>query len=328
MKIVTLLVAGLFVSIAAQATVRTVSNSPNMPAQFTDLQTAINTAVTGDTLYVMGTGVQYGQVTIDKQLTVIGTGHAPPAPAQPAWLSTIYIYTNATGTKLIGLYSDSYVYIYCSNVTIERCRIYYIYPQVVGLSNLVFRHNYVTYVSFNNPNSALFANNIVHNNGYIQNSNSPSVLIANNLFMGYYWNALSAISNALISNNIFWQSTPVAGSVTNCTFENNITYQTPNNTIPFGTNSGSGNLVDVNPQFVNVPDAAFNTAYNYDLLPASAGNNAGSDGTDIGLYGGVSPWPNQSGLARIPFITSFTLQYSQVPQGSTVNGTVNATKVD
>lgn len=327
MKALALLPA-LLLAATASATVRTVSNSPNMPAQFSDLQTAINTAVAGDTLYVMGTGTQYPQVTIDKQLTVIGTGYAPPAPAQPTYLSSIYLYSNATGSRLIGIYSDSYAYIYCNNITIERCRIYGIAPQVTGLSNLVFRHNYVVVAALNYPSSTLFANNIVHSGGYLTTSNSPSVLITNNLFMGYYWYALSSVSNALITNNIFWQSTPVYGGVNNCTFENNITYQTPDNTIPYGTNSGSSNLVGVNPQFTNAPDNTLNFTYNYDLLPASAGNNAGTDGTDIGIYGGVAPWPNQTGLARIPFITSFNLQYSQVPQGSTVNGTVNATKVD
>lgn len=323
-----LLFAVLLFSAAAHATVRTVSNSTNVPAQFTDLQAAINAAVNGDTLYVMGTGVQYPAITIDKQLTVIGTGYAPPVPAQPTWISSIYLYSNAGGSKLIGIYSDSYIYIYCNNVTVERSRVYGLAPQVTGLSNLVFRHNYVVVTNLQYPSSALFANNIVHSGGYVTTSNSSNVLISNNLFIGYYWYALASISNALITNNIFWQSTPVYSTVTNCTFLNNITYQTADNTIPYGTNSGSGNLVGVNPQFVNAPDLALNFTYNYDLLPASAGNNAGNDGTDIGLYGGVAPLPNQTGLARIPFITAFNLQFTQVPQGSTVNGTVNATKVD
>jgi len=320
--------ACLLLATASHATVRTVSNSASQPAQYTDLQAAINAANNGDTLYVMGTGTQYPAVTIDKPLTVIGSGYAPPAPAQPTWCSSIYLYSNATGSKLIGLYSDNYFYIYCSNVTVERCRVYYISMQLSGLSNLVFRHNYVTYVAFASPNSALFSNNIVHSNGYIQNSNTASLVITNNLFIGYYWHAMNTISNALVTNNIFWQSTPVTASVTNCTFDNNITYQTADNNIPFGSNGGSGNLVGVNPQFASAPDIALNFTYNYDLLPASAGNNAGSDGTDIGLYGSVAPWPNQSGQARIPFVSSFTLQYTQVPQGGTVNGTVNATKVD
>jgi hypothetical protein len=222
---------------------------------------------------------------------------------------------------------SSYVYLYANNLTMERCQLYYISTQVAGLSNIVLRHNYIYYYAMGNPNSALLSNNIIHSGGYIQSSNSNSVVVTNNLFMGGYY-ALYEISNALITNNIFWLSTPVYGTVTGNTFNNNITYQTGDNNIPFGTNVGTGNLVGVNPQFTNAPNNTLNFTYNYDLAPASAGNNAGTDGTDIGIYGGVAPWPNQSGQARIPFVTSFSLQFSQVPQGGTVNGTVNATKVD
>ena len=51
-----LLLACLLLATASSATVRTVSNAPSQPAQYNDLQTAINAASTGDTLYVLGTG--------------------------------------------------------------------------------------------------------------------------------------------------------------------------------------------------------------------------------------------------------------------------------
>ncbi|MBK8226131.1 MAG: hypothetical protein IPK70_03015 [Flavobacteriales bacterium] len=328
MKHSILLASALFVAVSAQATVRTVSNAASQPAQYNDLQTAINAAVTGDTLYVLGTGNAYPAVTIDKQLTVIGSGYAPPAPAQPTTIPTLYLYPNSGGSRLIGLSISSNLYLYSSNCTVERCNIYYISTQVTSLSNLVFRHNYIYYYSMNNPASALVANNIIHSGGYLQSSNSTSVVITNNLFIGYYWHALHTISGALISNNIFWQSTPVQPSVTGCTFNNNITYQTADNVIPYGSNGGSGNQVGADPQFTNAPNITVNYAYNYDLLPASAGNNAGTDNTDIGIFGGPAPWPNQNGLARIPFVKEFNLQFTQVPQGGTVDGTVKAKKVN
>ncbi|MBL7957053.1 MAG: hypothetical protein JNM49_03765 [Flavobacteriales bacterium] len=323
-----LLLACLLLATASSATVRTVSNAPSQPAQYNDLQTAINAASTGDTLYVLGTGTAYPAVTIDKQLTVIGSGYAPPAPAQPTTVPTLYLYPNSGGTRIIGLIISSYLYLYSSNITVERCNLYYISAQVAGLSNVVFRHNYIYYYGMNNPASALVANNIIHGGGYLQTSNSTSVVITNNLFMGYYWHAMHTISGALISNNIFWQSTPVQPSVTGCTFSNNITYQTADNVIPYGSNGGTGNLVNVDPQFTNAPNITQNFTYNYDLLGASAGNNAGTDGTDIGLFGGPAPWPNQNGLARIPFVKEFNLQFTQVPQGGTVDGTVKAKKVN
>ena len=327
MKALAILPAVLF-CIDASATVRTVSNAASQPAQYTNLQTAIDAASPGDTLYVLGTGIAYPAVTIDQQLTVIGSGYAPPAPAQPTSIPTIYLYANSGGSRLIGLNITSNLYLYSSSITVERCNISTISTQVSGLSNMVFRHNYIYYYSMNNPASALLANNIIHSGGYLQSSSSSSVVITNNLFIGYYWHALNTISNALITNNIFWQSTPVQPSVTGCTFNNNITYQTADNVIPYGSNGGTGNLVGVDPQFTNAPNISLNYTFNYDLLPASTGNNAGTDNTDIGLFGGPAPWPNQSGLARIPFVTEFNLQLTQVPQGGTVDGTVKAKRIN
>lgn len=322
------LVPALLLSAIASATVRTVSNSPSQPAQYTDLQTAINAAASGDTLYVLGTGTAYGSAQLSAPLTIIGSGYAPPPPAQATVIPTIYLYAGAAGSKVMGVDCTNQMYVYSNNITLERCRFNYISPQVAGLTNFVIRHNYIYYCSLNYASSALVANNIFHSSGYLQYSNSSSVVITNNLFMTYYWYALTSVSGALVTNNIFWQSVPGDGTVTGCTFNNNITFQTANDALPFGTNAGTGNLVGVDPQFTNAPNNTPNLTYDYNLLPASAGNNTGTDGTDIGIYGGPAPWPNQNGLARIPRVTEFNLQFTQVPQGGTVDGTVKAKKVD
>ena len=67
----------LFAINKTQATVITVSNAPNSPAQYTDLQLAINAANNGDTIYVSGSLVNYGVITIDKPLVLLGAGFNP-----------------------------------------------------------------------------------------------------------------------------------------------------------------------------------------------------------------------------------------------------------
>src|ERR1044072_288045 len=57
-----------------------VSNSPsapvNVPYTYNDLQAAINAASDGDSLYVNGTNIDYGAITItNKTLTLIGAGY-------------------------------------------------------------------------------------------------------------------------------------------------------------------------------------------------------------------------------------------------------------
>lgn len=327
MKARLLLPAACFSTFAVQATVRTVSNSVGQPAQFTTIQPAITASSPGDTIYVMGSNVQYAGISIDRQITLIGAGYAPPTPAHPTNIYSISMSAAAAGSRLMGFEVPYIAYLYANNLLVERCRIENIYFTTGSINNVI-RHCYLGYTDLVQPASALISNNIFHGSGYLIHSNSSSVIITNNLFMGYSAYALYSIANALITNNIFWGSTPVNGTVMNCTFNNNITYQTSNNTIPYGTNVGTGNQLNVNPYFTNAPAIGVNYTYNYDLLPFSTGNNAGTDGTDIGLYGGLAPLPGLGGVPRIPRITQFDLQYTVVPQGGSLNVQVQATKVD
>src|SRR5690348_8515351 len=59
------------------ATVITVDNNANSPGQYSSLQSAINAASAGDTLYVSGSTSSYGNFTLNKRLTLIGTGYNP-----------------------------------------------------------------------------------------------------------------------------------------------------------------------------------------------------------------------------------------------------------
>jgi len=65
------------VAVPVMATVRTVSNTPNV-AQFTTIQLAIDASADGDTVYVYGSPNAYAGFSIlDKKITVIGPGWAP-----------------------------------------------------------------------------------------------------------------------------------------------------------------------------------------------------------------------------------------------------------
>src|SRR6266581_2334469 len=59
------------------ATVTTVSNNANSPGQYANLQTAIDNAADGDTLYVHGSPTSYGTINLNRSLTLIGTGYNP-----------------------------------------------------------------------------------------------------------------------------------------------------------------------------------------------------------------------------------------------------------
>src|SRR5215467_7839957 len=70
----------LSTSMSLFATVRTVSNNPSTLAQYNTIQAAINASVSGDTIYVHGSPINYAGFTVtDKRLTIIGPGWAPQA---------------------------------------------------------------------------------------------------------------------------------------------------------------------------------------------------------------------------------------------------------
>ena len=94
------------------------------------------------------------------------------------------------------------------------------------------------------------------------------------------------------------------------------------NTIPGTGNLGSGNLINTNPLFVNYPlagGAAYNYTFDLHLQTGSPGKNFGTDGTDIGIYGGWMPY-EVGANPYFPQMMELTLPSgSSVPAGGTLN---------
>ncbi len=68
----------LFISVFANATIRTVSNTPSTLAQFNTIQAAIDASISGDSVYVHGSSNAYGGFALtNKQLVIIGPGWGP-----------------------------------------------------------------------------------------------------------------------------------------------------------------------------------------------------------------------------------------------------------
>lgn len=67
--------AFLMISTFASATVYRVNNLPGVSANFSTMSAAISAASVDDTLYVEGSYLSYGVVTLTKRLVIIGTGY-------------------------------------------------------------------------------------------------------------------------------------------------------------------------------------------------------------------------------------------------------------
>jgi hypothetical protein len=112
---------------------------------------------------------------------------------------------------------------------------------------------------------------------------------------------------------------------------NNLCYSTTD-TLPGSGNIGSGNLNNTNPLFANYPSqgGGFDCAHDYSFPTTSPAHNAGTDGSDIGITGGISPFYDYCAGPKVPTIKYITMpaNASSVPQGGTLNVTFKAKNKD
>ncbi len=318
----------------AHATTRTVSNFANHPAQYTSVQTAITNSAIGDTILVTGSTTSYGDFTLNKRLTIIGAGHNNGGPSSQ--FGNVIFDSGSSNSVLVG-FLGNLIYVNfattISGLRIERCRITtaITYFNNFPTSDLTIRNCVVVgdITLGTNSNNVLVTNNLIRGTLNVATASATNMVISHNIFLNTTaGNALNNLSSALVSDNIFWGRTPVNATLNYCVFNNNITYQTSNDVIPFGTNTGTNNQVGVNPLFVNAPDRSNNLGYDYQLQAGSTGHNAGSDGTDIGAFGGASAFVDLTGRARVPLVTTLSILNSSIGQGGSLNVEFSGTKVD
>jgi hypothetical protein len=315
-KILSTFVFALIV-LSNYANVITVSNNPNSPGEYTDLQAAIDGATNGDTLYVHGSPTNYGTIYLNRNLTLIGTGYNPQKDNPlVSSITTLYLDSvpgikGCSNSKIYGFNFTSQLIqsasgYGCNNITIGLNRINQLQFQPAFANNIIIKQNIINYVYIiSNCNNLILRNNIMYyTTSYFQNCNS--VLITNNLY--YYVTVSTGVTLpdfSTVTNNIFLNTHPNSNFAT---YNNNLIFNSGADLLPYGNNTGTGNINGSAPQFVNVPDYnGVNLAYNYRLATNSAGHNAGTDGTDVGPFGGIDPLPNLFGTPAVPQIKIFNI---------------------
>ncbi|MGK7391167.1 MAG: hypothetical protein ACNS60_12500 [Candidatus Cyclobacteriaceae bacterium M2_1C_046] len=337
----TLILSFLFItaSLAGYSTSIVVDNSSGSGAPYTSLQLALDDAVAGDTIYVSPSGTTYGDITIRRQVVMIGSGRRPGAqvPGESVVGRISFEPTLPSGSYFSGLRVTSYVYLYqatsVSNVTFERN----IFSQAVYLNSnnpdCKFIGNIFTNVVYNDLNSGAAANTIFQNNFFyreVRGLNSTS-LAFNNITLDEFWGASATIFNNIFMSNTTTNSVNLTDNCTNCTYNNNLTWA-PNTTgfvaLVDGLNSfGGNNLDNTDPLFVNVPVSTlggFTYGNDYRLQDLSPGNNYGTDGTDLGLYGGNYNFVNNYNPDDVPRMLFMNVTNAVIQQGGTLNVEVRA----
>ncbi|MEL6803228.1 MAG: hypothetical protein AAFO91_05500 [Bacteroidota bacterium] len=326
----------------ASATILTISNEPSQPAQYTDITTAIAAASAGDTLYIHPSSLSYGgNIQVDKQLVIIGTGRAPQKdrPQAAVLTGTLILNAGSDGSQILGIFSNSSLTSNApvNNILVQGCFIR-------GL------------ISTNSTNSSgwiikdciLRADQGTVNPYAFFMTNSSNFLIENCVIGG----SMRNFTNSTFRHNIFIKNSSVFGSIFSGScggnlFENNIFYgvnvqnqggNTYNNNLHFGTsndtipanNITNNNIIGQNPEFVDAPLTVVNIEFrthDFRFLATSPAVGAGVNGVDLGITGGNSP-ATKSGEPYIPQIRSMILDNTIVPAGGNIQVQLISTKAE
>jgi hypothetical protein len=180
-----------------------------------------------------------------------------------------------------------------------------------GTDDWQMKNNYMRGFFTKSGNTSIITNNIM-----LTSSNSHI----------FFYNC----DNPLVNNNIFVSTgnlTEIGVNNSTIVFDYNITYSTALTIDPL---PGSNNLDNTNPMFADVaftfneiPD--FYTS-DFDLAAGSPGINAGSDGTDIGIFGNNFLFDPNGRPNLTPYPESITITNSVVAPGQTLNVNFTATQ--
>jgi hypothetical protein len=300
-NLLTLLSIAFFTISTIQARILTVNNNNTTAGQYNNLQTAVDAAVSGDTLLIHGSNTNYGNCTLpaNKALTLRGPGWNPAykQAGLPATITILYFAPRAGNITLEGLYintgismqsvnEDGRTIYHQSGVKIQLCRIASL-SLAKGCSNFILQNNYFQafYGGSDTTSNMIIRYNIF--NQFRDFVNTSNILIDHNLFVG---GQFSNINDCTVSNNIF-HNCYVASGINRCAISNNLTYHVyyPTYTIFYNSTNGAeqntfiGNIINADPKFVygnNLTDVFVD----YHLQSSSPAKGTGLGGKDIGIY--------------------------------------------
>ena len=304
--------------IVTQISARTLTLNNNNPSagQYTTWAAVADAANNGDTILIQGSVNNYYTLNVNKRLVIIGPGHNPvdKQNAQKAFADAIVFYTGSNGSKVYGM-EVSYTQAYENNidsVEIHLCRMNDgFYAVGYNLHYWIFDGNVFASggVNVHGQNRSMgdftYRNNIF--NGSFNNCNGNFIgytYCNNNIFLASTPYCFQYCNYFYLNNNIFYRAGFVDYGNTGFTFTKNCSYQCQG-----GDNFPNGiNYVATDPQFVtNIGTGDyFNYTTDYHLQAGSPLVSGGSDGNDVGVYGGYGDY-EQNGVPHNPYIKTFNI---------------------
>ena len=322
-------------SISAQ-NLWTVSNQGGANADFTNIQAAIDAASPGDKIYVHGSPTAYSPFIISKKLHLVGSGWWKPQNNIPD--------DNLNPTSVSGMNSLASIQIEADSAIVEGFHLVWLQ---IEQDNAIVRYNRITSnVAGENPGTLRLANNpnnvFIYGNyigeglsGSASNANVfNNILISGLNGSANLWSTNSACVECLVQNNSLGTQGSSSGSISYCTFRNNIVAftdfslgaaTTEHNIFVDDSVSIDGTPIDSLGNG-NIDSVDISTIWNsadpspdgkWQLIGDPITNvafGAGINGEDCGAFGGNTPY-RLSGIVQIPLITKLLIPLS----GDTTN---------
>jgi len=322
-------------TVQSQAKVITVDNRANSGADYTSLSEAVGAAMLGDTIQIHPSATGYGNATITKTLHLVGLGHNPALSkyGERAAVGTISLSGNCANSSIRGLQVNAVTTsspINVSDIKIINNRIqsYIICNNNTAIQDWVVEGNLFD-TGYVQPygDGWIVKNNIFDNTNYALYNADNTDSFLNNIVILSNGNFATNCSNPIVNNNVFileGSTTEVVLNNSAIVFNNNLSHNTTGYTVdPF--KDGSNNLENISPGFsfayANIADY-----YNNDYNVSGAAENAGTDGTDLGVFGANFNFDIDGRPDDYPYMTSLDISNTSVPLGENINVTFTAGK--
>ena len=309
----------VFVCHIGHARILTVSNTPGQAAMYTVVQTAIDNAEVGDTVFVHASATAYAAVSIKKRIVLLGEGGKPDWSGLKSYLGTITIDSivqvpganniPVSGTVINGILCEGYFYINSNihGILVKNCYVAY-GVNFTGWGHIVY-NNYFNYYIQGGTN-IIFIGNYVGMSSYSIN-NAINWTISNNIFAG----PISATSST-ITNNIFLGANAIYSTNISNSFSKNLQVGTD---LPIGNYVGQS-LFGTFSETVSASMSGVDlTTKKFTFKAGSPAIDGGTDGKDVGVHGGLYPWPAGTflnGDPGLPKVQSIEVQNAVLAPGA------------
>ncbi|MDN3671133.1 hypothetical protein QWY93_17610 [Echinicola jeungdonensis] len=316
----------LSISVSVFAKVLRVNNQETSnPEQntFASLEEAYSYAVSGDTLYIEGSNISYGSLTIEKKIVLIGPGYflseneGETFHKQNAQVNRINFSNGSSGAKVFGL-SVSAGFSPRLNINVDNIGIFGCYfPgstilfSVSNLNDIVIHGCFFTDFPFSfgfniaPPQNYLISNNIFQKGFLIKDNNSGTIV--NNVIGESTFN-VGLNSTVQIHNNILLgedESEAVFpdGGGSNVSYNISVAGQ-------FGNENGNQSNVTAQDIFI-LGETTSDSQYM--VREGGPADGTGKDGEDLGPFGGVKPY-KLSGVPDLPVVYDFSTSGFGTPE--------------